>query len=212
MNTYNTLKKLNIITFLEIMQDGNTKLLDQEYTEDKQYTEEHINQINDIWLALYDKYYELKNDSFAKSYLSNQYKLFNLEFKVLILSKQHNILANLQELKESEEKTQIKQQCIEVIKEIEPRIKLNIFDSPIEVCVKLHSVLKALNNELGTIKVNQYKRTEKTKENVYKSISRVEQVLERSIGNTKEISVMQFLAYESDANEIIKIKEIKNKK
>lgn len=212
MKLNNSLRQLNIITFLEIMQEGNTKLLDQEYTEDKQYTERQINQLNDLWLTLYDKYYELKNDSFAKSYLSNQYKLFNLEFKVLILSKQHNILANLQDLKESEEKTQIKQQCIEVIKEIEPRIKLNIFDSPIEVCVKLHSVLKALNNELGTIKVNQEKRTEKTKTNVYNAIASVEQTLERPLGDITKVNVEQFVAYEEMARNTIKSKEVKNKK
>ena len=42
MKLTNSLRELNIITFFDILLEGNTKLLDSEYNQDKEYTEEQL--------------------------------------------------------------------------------------------------------------------------------------------------------------------------
>lgn len=208
MNNYNTLETVNIITFLKIMQDGNVNRLDNNFTESKQYTEEETNQYTNNWLKLYDDYFALKNDGSAKTYLKNQFKHVTLQVKILALSKQHDKLAELENnLKDTPNYLEAKQSIINDIKQTEPKLKINIFDDVLSICIKLQSMIKALNNEFKTIKVNQDKRVSKEKENVYNVIARVEQILERTLGDVSKISVSQFLAYEQIANNIVKSKE-----
>ena len=210
MKTFNTLDDLKIIPFLKIMQEGNVLLLDSEYTTEKNYTDEEITQLNELWLKLYDEYFELKNDGLARTYLTNQHKVFNLEFKIVTLSKFHDILANIQEYQHNEKVAEIKLNCVNEVKKLAPRLKINIFDDVLTLCTKIQGVIKALTNELGTIKVNQEKRVEKQKANVYDVVANVEQVLERSLGDINNISVALFVSYEKIAGKIIKSKENKN--
>lgn len=211
MEIINSLKTLNIITFLEILQDNDFKRLDIDYKESKTYSDKEVEELSKVWYQLYDEYFELKNDHLAKSYLSNQKRLISLEMTMLAIAKNHDILANLSQFKETNDTLLIKQKVIANIKEIDSRIKLNVFDSIVDICEKLQSIVKSLSNELGTIKTNQDKRVEKKKANVYKMIANVEQILERSLGDISKISVIQWLAYEEMANDKVKSKEIKKK-
>lgn len=207
----NSLKQLNIITFLEILQDNNFKRLDKDYDENKEYSDEEIKTLELTWLNLYDEYFSIKNDHKAKSYLSTQKKIVLLEATIQAIVKNHDVLANLSEFKQTDDTLIVKQKVIANIKEIDSRIKLNIFDDIHDICQKLQSVIKSLTNELGTIKNNQSKRVNKNKTNVYKIIAHVEQVLERSLGDISKISVIQWLAYEEMANDKLKSTQVKKK-
>lgn len=200
------LKNLNIITFLEIMHNNKVELLDE--SNKGSYTEEEAEQLNNAWLKLYDEYFEIKNDITAKVYLENRIKVFQLQTKVLGFVKLHDLLVHAQTL---EENTEVKLLVIDNLKLIEPRFKVNMFDSIVEICERVKKTIKALDNELNQIKSNQEKKEEKQVFNVYKVIASIEQVLERSI-NVKDVNVLQFIAYEDTAKDIMKSKEKLNKK
>lgn len=207
----NSLKVLNIITFLEILQDNNFKRLDKDYDENKEYSDEEIKTLESTWLNLYDEYFSIKNDHKAKSYLSSQKKIALLEATIQAIVKNHDVLASLSEFKQTDDTLLVKQKVIANIKEIDSRIKLNVFDDIPDICQKLQSVIKSLTNELGTIRNNQSKRVDKNKTNVYKIIAHVEQILERSLGDVSKISVIQWLAYEEMANDKLKSTQVKKK-
>src|SRR5690606_30515054 len=128
MVVINSLKTLNIITFLEILQDNNFKRLDKDYDESKKYSDEEIKTLESVWLKLYDEYFSIKNDHKAKSYLFNQKKIVLLEATLQAIVKNHDILANLNEFKQTNDTLVVKQKVIANIKEIDSRIKLNVFD------------------------------------------------------------------------------------
>lgn len=218
MKLTNSLRELNIITFFDILLEGNTKLLDSEYNQDKEYTEEQLKEIENTWLSLYDRYFELKNDMQAKSYLQNQSRLLELNVKIKSLQVIHDKLAEINNLYVNdtlqavnyEIVAETKQNAFQQINLIDERIKIKPLDSIHEICTKLKSVLKAFSNELNTISTNQEKRAEKVKNNVFDIIVGVEVGLEMKLGNPKEISVEQFIAYENKLKEKIKRME-KNK-
>ena len=218
MKLTNSLRELNIITFFDILLEGNTKLLDSEYNQDKEYTEEQLQEIDNTWLLLYDRYFELKNDIQAKSYLQNQSRLLELNVKIKSLQVIHDKLAEINNLYVNDKLQAVnykivaetKQNAFQQINLIDDRIKIKPLDSIIEICTKLQSVLKAFSNEFNTISTNQEKRSEKVKNNVFDIIVSVEVGLEMKLGNPKEISVEQFIAYENKLKEKIKRME-KNK-
>lgn len=218
MKLTNSLRELNIITFFDILLEGNTKLLDSEYKQDKEYTEEQLKEIDNTWLLLYDRYFELKNDIQAKSYLQNQSRLLELNVKIKSLQVIHDKLAEINNIYVNDTLQSVnyeivaetKQNAFQQINLIDDRIQIKPLDSIHEICTKLQSVLKAFSNELNTIYTNQDKRSENVKNNVFDIIVSVEVGLEMKLGNPKEISVEQFIAYENKLKDKIKRME-KNK-
>jgi len=218
MKLTNNLRELNIITFFDILLEGNIKLLDSEYNQNKEYTEEQLKEIDNTWLSLYDRYFELKNDIQARAYLQNQSRLLELNVKIKALQVIHDKLAEINSIYVNDRLQAIdfeivaetKQNAFRQINLIDDRIKIKPLDSVSEICTKLQSVLKAFSNELNTISTNQEKRSEKVRNSVFDIIVNVEVGLEMKLGNPKEISVEQFIAYENKLKEKIKRLE-KNK-
>lgn len=218
MKLINSLRELNIITFFDILLEGNTKLLDIEYSNDKEYTETELLELDLVWMEIYDRYFELKNDIQAKSYLQNQSRLLELNVKIKSLQVIHDKLAEINNIYVNdtlqavnfEIVAETKQNAFQQINLIDDRIQIKPLDSIQEICTKLQSVLKAFSNELNTISTNQEKRSEKLKNNVFDIIVSVEVGLEMKLGNPKEISVEQFIAYENKLKDKIKQME-KNK-
>lgn len=218
MTITNNLRELNIITFFDILLEGNTKLLDSEYKQDKEYTEEQLQEIDNTWLLLYDRYFELKNDIQAKSYLQNQSRLLELNVKIKSLQVIHDKLAEINNLYVNDKLQAVnyeivaetKQNAFQQINLIDDRIKIKPLDSIIEICTKLQSVLKAFTNELNTISTNQEKRAEKIKQSPYNIFNKVQIGLEVYLGNPKDMNVEQFVMYENELKEKIKRME-KNK-
>jgi len=214
MEILNSLDKLKIILFWEILKEHNYYLLDVNYSKDKKYNDAESEKIVNIWYQLYDDYYKLKNDQKAKLFLSKAINEMKLRVKIDNIESTANFLIDLEnhykEILEDEQFYEYEVQLYGLIKELEPKIKFRYFDGIPANIKTIQSVINALTTQLTLMQKKSEKVIEEEVQNVYKVVARVEQILERSIPNINEISVMQWLAYEEIANE--KIKSIKNGK
>ena len=214
MEILNSLDKLKIILFWEILKEHNYYLLDVNYSKDKKYNDAESEKIVNIWYQLYDDYYKLKNDQKAKLFLSKAINEMKLRVKIDNIESTANFLIDLEnhykEILEDEQFYEYEVQLYGLIKELEPKIKFIYFDGIPANIKTIQSVINALTTQLTLMQKKSEKVIEEEVQNVYKVVARVEQILERSIPNINEISVMQWLAYEEIANE--KIKSIKNGK
>ncbi len=214
MEILNSLDKLKIILFWEILKEHNYYLLDVNYSKDKKYNDAESEKIVNIWYQLYDDYYKLKNDQKAKLFLSKAINEMKLRVKIDNIVSTANFLIDLEnhykEILEDEQFYEYEVQLYGLIKELEPKIKFRYFDGIPANIKTIQSVINALTTQLTLMQKKSEKVIEEEVQNVYKVVARVEQILERSIPNINEISVMQWLAYEEIANE--KIKSIKNGK
>lgn len=201
------LSELKIIPFLKILETNNFLLLDSDYSPKKEYTDQEKNEIEATWYKLYDEYFALENDHTAKSFLANQKKLQELEFSIAGMTKIHDLLANLQQFEFTQEVAETKLNLINDLNAIEPRLNLIWTDSIVEVCNKVESVLKLLNNQLQDLKGAKKTKVEKKTINVYNIVAMVEQSLGRSIGDINTVNVEQFLAYKAIAKEMNKKNE-----
>ncbi len=214
MEILNSLDKLKIILFWEILKEHNYYLLDVNYSNDKKYNDAESEKIVNIWYQLYDDYYKLKNDQKAKLFLSKAINEMKLRVKIDNIVSTANFLIDLEnhykEILEDEQFYEYEVQLYGLIKELEPKIKFRYFDGIPANIKTIQSVINALTTQLTLMQKKSEKVIEEEVQNVYKVVARVEQILERSIPNINDISVMQWLAYEEIANE--KIKSIKNGK
>ena len=214
MEILNSLDKLKIILFWEILKEHNYYLLDVNYSKDKKYNDAESENIVNIWYQLYDDYYKLKNDQKAKLFLSKAINEMKLRVKIDNIVSTANFLIDLEnhykEILEDEQFYEYEVQLYGLIKELEPKIKFRYFDGIPANIKTIQSVINALTTQLTLMQKKSEKVIEEEVQNVYKVVARVEQILERSIPNINDISVMQWLAYEEIANE--KIKSIKNGK
>ena len=214
MEILNSLDKLKIILFWEILKEHNCYVLDVNYSKDKKYNDAESEKIVNIWYQLYDDYYKLKNDQKAKLFLSKAINEMKLRVKIDNIVSTANFLIDLEnhykEILEDEQFYEYEVQLYGLIKELEPKIKFRYFDGIPANIKTIQSVINALTTQLTLMQKKSEKVIEEEVQNVYKVVARVEQILERSIPNINEISVMQWLAYEEIANE--KIKSIKNGK
>lgn len=212
ITTYRSLKEINIITFWEIPESKNYALLDKNYSETNEYTKEQLEWLKKSYFGLYDEYFEIKNSSKQKNTLDNNNKQTFLAFKINILGKCYNALSDIDENimhiafdKLSEE---IKGFCTEIyvaVKEAEPRINLKESDTISVNVKKIKRVIESLGNQLKLLVKREEQGIKKERTNFYENIASVEQVLERSIGDVSKINAMQWLAYEKQAEERIKI-------
>lgn len=214
MELINSLDKLRIILFWDILKEQNYFLLDVNYSKDKKYSEKQKEQMLEVWYSLYDEYYKAKNDQKAKLFLSKAINEMKLKVRIDNIVSTANFLVDLEnyykDILEDEQFLEYEHKLYSLIKELEPKIKFRLFDGIPTNLKIIQSVVNALTTQLTLM---QKKTTEKIEEevtNVYKVVARVEQILERSIPNINEISVMQWLAYEEIANE--KFKSVKNGK
>ena len=214
MELINSLDKLRIILFWDILKEQNYFLLDVNYSKDKKYSEVEKEQILNVWYSLYDEYYKAKNDQKAKLFLSKAINEMKLRVRIDNIVSTANFLVDLQnhyrDILEPDQFSEYEQKLYSLIKELEPKIKLKFFDG-IAVNLKIiQSVVNALTTSLTLMQKKTNEKIEEEVTNIYKVVASVEQILERSIPNINEISVMQWLAYEEIANE--KIKSVKNGK
>lgn len=206
-----SLDKIRIILFWEILKERNPLLLDVNYFEGKQYSKEAQDYIVNTWYQLYDDYFEQRNDQKTKLTLSKTFEESKLLFKINTLVSNYNFLVALQrDYKEIlDDKTFIsyEQEIYSLFKKIDSRIKLRLFEG---VDVNLKTVkrfMESLQNTYNIKKGKTEKQIDKEITNVYDVVVKVEQILERSIPNINDISVLQWISYEKIANEKIKAKK-----
>lgn len=213
MRTYQSLKQINIITFWEIAESENYVLMDIDHSDDKNYSDLELLEMQSGFMQLYDDYFSYKDDSKQRNTLSDNDKHVKEAFKLTILNEQYKTLQLLEFNKENIKTDDFVEMVNDVYSQIlqtEKRLRINRMDSLERNADKLKRVIEALNQKL----LLNEKRTkqEVSKEankfrNHYENISGIEQVLERSIGDVSKINALQWLAYEKEAEKIIKIKK-----
>lgn len=213
MRIYLNLKQVNIITFWEIAESENYTLMDIGHSDDKTYTDLQLLEMQSGFMQLYDDYFSYKDDSRQRNTLSDNDKHVKEAFRLTILNEQYKTLQLLEFNKESLKTDDFVEMVNDVYSQIlqtEKRVRINRMDSLERNADKLKRVIEALNQKL----LLNEKRTkqEVSKEankfrNHYENISGIEQVLERSIGDVSKINALQWLAYEKEAEKIIKIKK-----
>lgn len=181
---YKSLDKLKILTFWQILKDKNILLLDFDYYDGKKYSEAQKNEIEQTWLRLYDEYFVLLNDGKSKSKMDKSINELKLREKINQIKNNYDFLVKLTSFRgmlPDEDILKHEHTVYNILKQIEPKIKILLFDG-IEANLKnLDRVLKSL--------VNSYNRNHKendvlvTKEiqNVYDVVASAESWLERSI-------------------------------
>ncbi len=72
LNLYRKLKEISAVRFHEIKFDGNIKLIDKDYEDDKKYTALQLKELQDAWITLYDEYFERTDSTELRSSLRNK--------------------------------------------------------------------------------------------------------------------------------------------
>lgn len=209
MRVSTSLDKISIILFWEILKENNPLLLDKDYFEEKKYTPEQKEYIVNAWEKVYDDFYNHRNDSHSRLLLKKSHEKLLLAFKINLLTDAFNFLISIERAKDnisSEQYAIFIDKVKSLFDKIDEKVKFNVFDVD-QSAKRVVQIIQAYEASYKMKHKQEEKKVNAEIENVYRQVANVEQILERSIPNINEISVLQWLAYEELANE--KIKQIK---
>lgn len=216
LKVYDSLEVLKILTFWKINQTGNVFLLDKDFFEGKLYTEKESLHIQETWLRLQDEYYKIQNDPKQRAKIRVSKERMLLQFKVQTLISHlefYERFFKYADLLDTKSYVEQENKLFELFKELGLNKKVSPFASPEE---KLNLVSRYVSSVFGKLK-RLNKEVEKESgeqiDNMYIQVVSIEKVIERPIPNIEDITVMQWIAYEQQANEIIKAhKKVNNGK
>ena len=198
---------LPILVFWEIIKQNNLKLLDVNFKENKEYHDFDLKLINDTWNDLYDDLFVLKNNSEAKYYLkSNVDRLLLVHINNLLndIRERYILLYNIKDEEFlTEWITEKKIILYNEIKEIQPKARINQFDDILVLIENVEGLIKS-NQNLYNEKSNVIeKKIDNKIQNIYSTIAKLGSALGYQL-NVKEMSVLEYLAYEKQAEELSK--------
>lgn len=205
-NIVQRLDKLNILVFWEILKTKNPKLLDKDYMDEKTYTVEEEGFIVHTWELLYDSYYQLKQDSKSKFVLDKQFNVMMLEFKISQFRHYMSLWQQLESLKtilDSKTYVEYLNVLIRGFNSVDPTLNLSILDDMNLVVKKIERRLFAIQSKHKRTAEESKKEVVRQVDNVFDVISRVSRITGMQL-NAKKMVVMEWLAYEKQAKEMIK--------
>lgn len=216
LKVYDSLEVLKILTFWKINKTGNVFLLDKDFFEGKLYTEKESLHVQETWLRLQDEYYKIQNDPKQRAKIRVSKERMLLQFKVQTLISHlefYERFFKYADLLDTKSYVEQENKLFELFKELGLNKKVSPFASQEE---KLNIVSRYVNSVFGKLK-RLNKEVEKESgeqiDNMYIQVVSIEKVIERPIPNIESITVMQWIAYEQQANEIIKAhKKVNNGK
>lgn len=206
ISTYQNLEQLNIILFWKIAEKQDYKLLDIDYSLQKEYSELDLIDLEIQWLKLYDEYFSVKDSARGKSTLHKNEtatkEAFKIEFlkdRLLTLLK----LADNQSMIRTEDFSGILLKIYKSINDVEPKARVKTNDSIKFNAERLSRVIQSLLNRYELTIKREKQEQKKEVRNFYDSIAMAERVLERSFGDIDKINVLRWLAYEKQVETII---------
>lgn len=195
---------LKIVVFWRILETKNIFLLDPDHKPDKKYSPGQSLFIDAVWSALYDEFFLMRDDAKSRALLVEINEEIALLQKINLLIESRNHLEKLygvidilpvityEELKFSSYKT---------INLTEKKLNFTPFDTVPQALEKIDRAVNSLNNTYNIKNKRNGQGVKKEKENVYKIVADVENVLERQLSNINEMTCTQWLAYEAQAKE-----------
>lgn len=210
LQVFKDLFELRIITFWNILKDKNVFLLDKEYFEGKTYTKEEETELNLLFDTLYDEFFKQVNSQKSKKLIQNRMNEIAISIKINALISNSNLLVTLhneyKEILDENTFSQYEQKVYSFIRQIEPKIKLQYFSGVEYNLNQIQSFIRALEVSNKANKDYNDKGIEHQIKNIYDVVASVESALGRSLTNIETMSVMQWLSYQKQYDEILKSK------
>lgn len=210
LQVFKDLFELRIITFWNILKDKNVFLLDKEYFEGKTYTKEEETELNLLFDTLYDEFFKQVNSQKSKKLIQNRMNEIGISIKINALISNSNLLVTLhneyKEILDENTFSQYEQKVYSFIRQIEPKIKLQYFAGVEYNLNQIQSFIRALEVSNKANKDYNDKGIEHQIKNIYDVVASVESALGRSLTNIETMSVMQWLSYQKQYDEILKSK------
>lgn len=206
MNTiiYQNLKDISIELFSEILTDGNTLLLIKDYDSNAEYSDEVIEKCGATWVKLFDEYFVLKNDGRARNSIKKHSETGKLFQKMRAIELCVSVLGNLRNISRAEAEKEdvlieMKQKALRSVIDLDPRIKINVFDDYETIINRLVKINNSYLNEFNLIEKRVKQEGQKARNSIYQSIVDIQNVLGYSLGDVKAINVPMFIALEKSA-------------
>lgn len=200
---YESLDTLLILDFWKITKEKNVKLLDKNYHINKKYTVKEVEQLDALWLKLFDEYYSLRDSQESKRNLTKSFDELALREKIKQVK---NAIEFLEYLKQqigfisNDDIIKYEQECYNNLKKIDKRIKPLPFDGIDANLVNLSKVLKSFINKYNIAFKEQEKVIKNEVKNVYDVVANAESWLERNL-DIEKISVSRWIAYEKQISQ-----------
>lgn len=206
MNIYKTLRDISALRFHEIRFSGNILLLDEDYEEDKVYSNVDIINISESWLKMYDEYYVESDSNDLRKGLRDKKRGTGILMQINVVSgieKTLNILNENKDILNESIKYSTVSSLSSSLAKITKRISIKPND---DLEVSLKKVSKFLKGLQSKYKLNFKKEMRVNNESVmlfYKIKAQIEDILGKN-SISDDINMLQWLAYENKAKHKIK--------
>ena len=202
INHFESLDKLKILTFWNIIKHKNILLLDVDYDENKKYKSSQVEEINNTWLRLYDEYYVLLDDSKSRFKMGKSFDELKQRDKIGQVKNNYDFLVTLKKyvgIIPNEDISKYEQETYRNVVKIDKRIKPLFFEGIDTNISNLDKVLKSLINRYNADNKKNEQEVNKQIQNVYDVVASAESWLERSIP-IDDMVVSHWVAIEKQIN------------
>lgn len=195
---------------------SNVLLIDKDWKEGKEYSEEEIKNIGQIWMRFSDRVFELDDDPKLRSLLRKKEQQLALEIKIRFLSKERNLLywfgsqykIFYEGGREDEFLTGV-QKIYRMIKDHDSKIPIKYFGTVVENIKLLDRCIASLKNEHATKFKDIESKTEKAKRNVYAEIASISRRLGIKL-DAGTLLTPEMFAYRNMAKDLEKQEQSRN--
>lgn len=215
-NIIQTLDELLILDFWAIMDKRKpVTILDKDFTKDKEYTADELNELNTIWLRMYDEFFVLKNDGHSHKMLidyKDELIIVSRVRRAMIIIDTLTWLFSIKEDMNEKQYYELEHVALKEIKESEPKFGINYMLPLTQNIDKIRKGITALENLYNRKKKHVDRNVKAEIKNVYTVVAKVGTILEMQL-DVKTMPVTEWIAYEQLAMEKQKAqKEASNKK
>jgi hypothetical protein len=212
ISIFQNLKSIKIELWNEIVFNNNVKLLDKDYSDDKEYNAEDLKVLNEKFTELYDDYFVKLDNPYAKSNLEESQEKVHLSAKIVILSECVKVLYCIRKNRSIIVDTvSLEQQIYDSIK----LISKNVIFKPFNTIEENITIIQKLINSNQTTFERKYGKADEKETAINYSFERqivdVEQVLGRAI-DIEKTNVLKWIELINLATEISKKRQDGNKK
>lgn len=203
-NLYKDLQKLPILRFWEIVKNNNYLLLDVDYVEGKEYSQNQISALDKLWGELYNEYYALKKNHSSVKAMDACTASTLLLSKIELLKNHLNAFVNLYENHQiipDKDFVKLKQEFLHNFTLLEPKIVPEYFGSLEKNYELVIRFIESLEMTYALENPKAEKLVEDEVANVHKRAAKVGEVLSGMYLKIEDMSVMAWEGYEQTAIE-----------